>query len=394
MNKDTYNKLPSDGSDTSDLNKEVLEWIHSEEGEKIIKADIENQWSAFSDDQSTGSERGKMFEKITSAIDLEPTTLPAAKTRSLRSMSRWVAAIIIPLLMGITIGYFIAAEQKGDSLQEVNIARFMDEPTLTLPDGSEVVLDQTTEDTLIAEEGDVVIHREEGRLIHEKQQEVADKPKEIQWSTMNVPKGKKFNLVLEDGTQVWLNADTKLRFPIAFSGNERRVYLEGEAYFIVKENKEKPFIVETPEQSLTVLGTSFNIYAYPQSTLEHTTLVEGKISVSTTSIDESVILKPGQQAVLTAHAESFSVHKVNTDLVTVWRDDVFALEGNTLSEVFMKLSRWYDFEYHFEDTEVSNLILSGNLRMSDNIGFIFEVIESLGHVKIHVKNNQVKIMKK
>lgn len=303
---------------------------------------------------------------------------------------KMAAAVVLPL--ALAAGGWLYWEQYSRSGEQEQIAHIVNDVRLILPDGSEVILDRSTENSRIARQGDVVLSRENGKLIHEKQ--AGDAPAEIRWGTIEVPKGAQFNLALEDGTQVWLNADSRLRFPLAFPGGERRVILEGEAYFAVSKDKQKPFIVETPRQNLQVLGTEFNVYAYRNGSGEYTTLVEGSVSVAAARSGKSVVLAPGQQAALMPDAENHTVSQVDAGTFTAWRGKVFVLEGNTLGEVFQKLSRWYDFDFTFEDERVAGLVFSGNLRISENVGVIFEAIEALGHVEIVVKGKTVKIKNK
>lgn len=301
-----------------------------------------------------------------------------------------IAAAVAACIVLAVGGWLYFGDRIGGQ-NDNQIARYENDIRLILPDGSQVVLDQTTENGLVAEQGDISLVRENGKLIHEKTA-TGSTPAELRWSTVKVPRGALFNMVLEDGTQVWLNADSRLRFPIEFTGGERRVILEGEAYFAVAKNAKKPFIVETSGQNITVLGTEFNVYAYPQATAQYTTLVEGSVSLS--SGDKSVVITPGQQAALYANSDQFVVQKVNTSDILAWRNGMFVFEGNTFDEVFRKLSRWYNFDYTFMDEDLSRLTFSGSLRQTDNIQPIFEIIETMAHIKINVKGSNVKITRK
>ena len=302
------------------------------------------------------------------------------------------AAVAVPLMLGIG-GWLYLGDRIADSGKN-QIARLTNETKLLLPDGSEIILDASTDDTRLAEHGDIALLRRDGRLIHEKQQSGSAVHAGVEWGTVVVPKGNQFDLVLADGTHVWLNADSRLRYPIAFTGEERRVYLEGEGYFDVTEDAAAPFIVEAAQQTLTVLGTEFNVCAYAEENITYTTLVAGSVVLKSKAGGSGAILEPGQQASLVSGADNYSVNRVETDEIMAWRNNEFVFEGLSLENVFMKLSRWYDFEYHFEDPRAAALTMRGSVPIYDDISQIFRLIERSGAARIEWKKNKVTVKMK
>lgn len=378
----------NNGASPKELNGEMIGWIASEEGEKAIIADIETKWELYpqKDDRPLGAgQRDRIYARVRKAVDHRQVR------RSLwKRSARWVAAAVIL----IAAGSWLWIESPRWLFGREDIPRYVADVRLTLPDGAEVILDSSTENSLIAEQGDVTLIRENGCLIHEKQLTRPSAPARLQWGTVDVPRGTQFDMVLEDGTRVWLNAGSRLRFPIAFAGKERRVHLEGEAYFDVKEDKQKPFIVETAWQNVRVLGTEFNVYAYKGDAAEFTTLVEGSVSVSAGVDSEAVVIAPGQQAAVFAETSRIAVRGVDTSEIAGWRDGLFVFDGNTFDEVFRKLSRWYGFEYSFEDESMARLTFRGNLNRPETVVPIFEIMEAMARIRIDVKGDMVTIKRK
>ncbi len=299
---------------------------------------------------------------------------------------RVAAAVMVPL--ALACGIWLYAD-RGTSQQGIGtIARIEGNVRLTMPDGSEIVLDNTTENARISEREDVILTRENGSLIIESADN-APEEEAPSYGSIYVPRGTRFDMVLEDGTRVWLNSDSRLRFPAVFTGGQRRVFLEGEAFFEVAHDTERPFTVETSEQELTVLGTSFNISAYSNDAVTVTTLVEGSISLRAQEGTDDLMLRPGQQTRLNAGEKDFTTVEVKS--FTPWQDGIFVFEGNTLEQVMRQLARWYDMEYTFEDDDARGLVLRGIMPVQAQIGSIFDILETSGKVKFTAVDNKVTI---
>lgn len=370
----------------SDAEVDVLfRWLLSEEG----KTEFANwaQESAADETADIECDYADILQKVHSRIH---SNQKSRRVSLLRRATR-VAAVVIPLLFAAGVAlYYADLPDPADN----TIARVVSNPILRLPDGSEIVLDTVAGHSRIAQENDVDFVRENGALILEKQSNATATSGELKWGSVEIPKGAQFTMVLEDGTRVWLNADSRLKFPVKFTGDERRVVLEGEAYFAVAENKQKPFIVETSSQNITVLGTQFNVYAYANSLDESTTLVEGSVSLSSKTNAVSVVITPGQQAAISGNSDHYTVRNVTPQEIVAWCNGMFVFDGDTFGEVFRKLSRWYDFECTFVDEELADLTFCGNLRQTEDAQSIFRTIEAMGRIKIIVTGNTVKIKRK
>lgn len=211
-------------------------------------------------------------------------------------------------------------------------------------------------------------------------------------NTLIVPRGGMYLLTLSDSTRVWLNADSRLEYPLTFSGNMREVKLKGEAYFEVVKNAEAPFVVKTDLGDIKVLGTEFNIKCYSDETALVITLVNGKVKFDD-EINPSVILKPEEQLIFEKENRQSIVRKVNVNHYTGWKDNRLSFQGETLDMIMKTLSRWYNVEVVFKDSTLKALEFSGNLDRFTGIQEFLSLFELGVNVKFEVKNRTVYIRK-
>lgn len=217
----------------------------------------------------------------------------------------------------------------------------------------------------------------------------------IAFKNLTTPRGGEFKVVLEDGTEVWLNADSKLRYPESFEGNERRVEVTGEAYFKVAKITEKPFYVVSGGQEIRVYGTEFNVHAYADESTIFTTLVEGSISLRPVNGNKSeLMLTPGKQAVFNKDDASATVRKVDTEVVTSWRSGVFVFEDQTLAQIMRTLGRWYDFEYEFADQKVASTLFMGSIPRYGSFAEVVEIFQKMGGIQLHQRGRKVVVSSK
>ncbi|MEI3421280.1 MAG: FecR domain-containing protein [Butyricimonas faecihominis] len=198
-----------------------------------------------------------------------------------------------------------------------------------------------------------------------------------------MPRGGEYALVLADGTRVWLNAETELSYPSYFSGKDRRVKLKGEAYFEVTADTSMPFIVETKHLQINVLGTSFNISAYPDES-HHATLAKGKIKAIYE--EKQVILSPGEQALLTD--SGMIVHAVDIATYTSWKERRFVFKNKPLQEVARDLERWYNVRLTIRQ-DAQPIRLTANLPKYENIEKILHIIENIARVKCETNDQEI-----
>jgi len=213
-------------------------------------------------------------------------------------------------------------------------------------------------------------------------------PHKLTYNTLIVPKCGLFNLTLSDGTKVWLNSETVLKYPSVFSKNMREVFIKGEAFFEVAKNRNKPFYVHAGGSIVRVLGTGFNVKSYNSEPLV-TTLVHGKVEVSDNS--NSVILKPGNQALVTERG--IKINTVDIEMYTAWKDGYFVFKEVPLKDIFKEISDWYGFDYVFEDKEVASIKYTSKLKKFENFPKLLEILRNTGGFNTIQKGNTIYIRK-
>lgn len=206
-------------------------------------------------------------------------------------------------------------------------------------------------------------------------------------NVLEVPKGGEFNVTLADGTRVWLNAGSKLTYPVAFVGNERRVILWGEGYFEVKKDDTKPFRVEVNGMQVTVLGTSFNLKSFPSDERTTATLLSGKVEVKTLS--ESVILEPNQQADLIVGENKLEVREVDAEAYRAWTKGQFVFRRERLESILDDVARWYNVTVFYEQSRAKDILFSGTMERYSDIAETLRMLEKTGKVSFTVGEQKI-----
>jgi ferric-dicitrate binding protein FerR (iron transport regulator) len=209
------------------------------------------------------------------------------------------------------------------------------------------------------------------------------------FNTINIPRGGEFNLVLSDGTRVFLNAMSSFKYPVSFTGNNREVELSGEAYFEVKKDPKKPFIVKTSAINIQVLGTSFNLNAYENTNEIVTTLVEGSVKLISHINNESRSLEPEEQATFHTDNGQTEIEQVDVNLYTAWKDGNFIFHDARLEDIMTTLTRWYTADVLYSDESIKELRFSGNLDRYGDINQILDIIETTKKIKIEINQNTI-----
>lgn len=209
----------------------------------------------------------------------------------------------------------------------------------------------------------------------------------IRYNTLTIPKGNDYHLMLSDGSVVYLNTSSRLRYPVRFSGKTREVELLGEGYFDVKHDPDHPFIVKTKDVAVKVLGTSFNVRAYQEEEAIYTTLVEGRVEVR--NQQSEVILSPSQQAVCTPEGRNIDVQTVNTDYYVGWISGRFIFNNTRLDDILTRLQQWYNFEVFYEKEELKDLPFSLNIDKHKDFSHILNALERTERVRFSIKDKTV-----
>lgn len=209
---------------------------------------------------------------------------------------------------------------------------------------------------------------------------------------LETPRGGEYTLTMTDGTEARLNAGSRIEYPAVFDGKERRVKTAGEVYFKVTHDAAHPFVVETEGQEIRVLGTEFNINAYPSGKVV-TTLISGSISLRPMgSKGGELTLRPGEQAEYDKRVGTATIHAANTEVVSSWTHGKFVFENQSLEQIMEQLSRWYDFRYRFSSRQVASTVFMGSVPRYGNFHDVLRILEMSGGIRFRVKGNEVEIM--
>lgn len=327
-----------------------------------------------------------IYSQIVSRAD-EGKPKPSVRIRRLR----WIAAASVVLVA--SIGYFYASSDQQKVTGAVQqLKKDVAPPSgnkavLILADGSQIEMDSTSSG-MIAVQGDVnIVRSADGTITYS-----GRAGKAISYNTFNVPRGSKpLNLMLADGSRVWLNVGSSLTFPTAFTGKEREVMMEGEAYFEIAHNAAMPFNVKNGDVTINVLGTHFNVNAYNDDGVEKITLLEGSVMVSRKS--EIKTLKPGQQAlVVAAGDDNIKIQKdIDLNEVMAWRDGKFIFnQSMDIHGIMRQLERWYNVDVVYKG-EVTHRFW-GSISRDVNLSQVLKILEATGGVKFDIEGNRITVL--
>jgi transmembrane sensor len=260
---------------------------------------------------------------------------------------------------------------------------------LTLSDGSTIVLDGAANGTLTQQGNSKIIKMTNGQLVYNSS---SVKPAEVLYNTITTPKGGQYQLILADGSKVWLNAASSLRYPVTFTGKERKVELTGEAYFEVAKNAAMPFKINVEGRSeVEVLGTHFNINSYVDEGTINTTLLEGSVKVTGFSNHNSKLIVPGEQAQLHQNGLISLNRNLNIEEVMAWKNGNFFFNKSDLQTVLRQLSRWYDVEIVYEGN-VPKREFEGEMERGLNLSQVLKILEK-NDVHFKIEKNKLIVMK-
>ena len=305
---------------------------------------------------------------------------------------RLAASILLPVLLAGGAGYLFFGRPSTATLADLDAiySPGTEKAVLILSDGAMVTLDNEQQNTLI-QDGSAEI-RNENKTLNYFLNSLSGQGKKEMYNELRTPRGGSYRLKLADGTDVWLNSGSSLRFPVEFSGEAREVYLTGEAYFQVTSTG-KSFVVNSDRMDITVLGTSFNVSAYADEEEYVTTLVEGKVRVDIQGNNESIeagrILLADEQAVFNTSSSEIEVKEVNTSYFTSWMRGKVEFDNADLELVMKRLARWYDFEYRFENQEAKSYHFSARLDRNASVSSILEMLQLTTEVRFENKDGKI-----
>lgn len=356
-------------------------WVEASEANRAEYARLKRLYEAT----TLWAREEKIYDTDRAWLQVRTHTVGRKKTFRLPLWTRYAAMVAIVVSAGL---FILFQRTHTPVVAEVNMEEF-DEPTLLLDNGEKVPL---TKKSFSREEKHVVIKNDaNNQLVYESEKE--NEPANEKSNHLVIPKGKTYQVLLSDGTRIWLNSETELTYPTHFAGNERKVTLVGEAYFEVAKNREKPFIVNANGMEVRVLGTSFNVSCYTSDGTFSTTLVEGSVAVKAAS-NKTTTLAPSEQFTFSKEKNETAVRIVNTELFTSWMDGKYIFKDATLDEIIRKLQRWYNFSVRYEDENLKHNRYSLEIDRNTKLDQLLEVISYTSDVKLERTNHIINIQLK
>ena len=314
------------------------------------------------------------------------------KNRRMKTIIRYAAILTLPI---VAAGIFLL--QKNDRQTIVSISEVIKpgehKAVLITGGGERITLSDSTLSP-IQEQNGMIVNVTNNKVSYILPEDSLCTQGSPIFNTLQIPRGGEYFLTLADGTEVWLNAETEIRYPVQFTGDKRVVYLDGEAYFTVAPDKNKPFTVVSTHASVSVLGTQFNFRAYPDERDVQTTLVSGSVIMQSEKYKQQIKLVPGEQGVLEKNSAKLMTQEVNTYLYTAWKAGRFAFRDARLEDLFNILARWYDLSVFYQSPEAKDIRFTGDLNKTDDFKSILKIIEQNERVIFTVNQRTVFIQAK
>lgn len=347
----------------------------------------------FSDNAETDETiQEKIYNRLSASISREE------KVKRLFPWKAVAAAAAILLVMASGFLYLndrlshrnkpVAAVSGNTGTLQHDIAPGGNKATLILGDGSKVDLNKATEGKIAAQGNATVNKSGNGQLVYQLADQTPASSTTV-FNTLAIPRGGQYNLTLPDGSRIWMNAASRLRFPTQFTGKERIVELEGEAYFEVAHNQQQPFIVKVKGMQVEVLGTQFNVMAYADEACITTTLLDGKVKLRSDRT-EAVILKPGQEGVFTGN-NNFKVNKADIEQAMSWKNGYFVFNDEDLTSIMRKISRWYNVDIAYS-SGTKKLSFMGSISRFKNVTEVLNMLALTGTVQFKVDAEKITVI--
>lgn len=333
----------------------------------------------------------KVKEEVAHALNRRIESFESRRKKSTFYKYITVAASIAVFALGCWVVYN-KTDYRGEELENTVLQNSLyTTPSekiayLTLDNGEHISLEELSIGEVIMQNGVSVTKVSQNELLYA----ASGKSKSIGSNSLSIPKGQQYQITLADGTSLWLNAASKLEYPINFQAHsQRKLTLDGEAYFEVSKDEERPFIVATRNQEVTVLGTHFNVNAYVDEPTIRTTLLEGKVNVRAAN-SGSTILAPGEQATLSSNGR-MTVRAVDAELAVAWKDQQFIFESERIESVMRMIERRYDVEVVYKGDKTTERF-GGGFSKFDDVSKVLKSLESTGKVRFEIEGKRIVVL--
>ncbi|MCS3554215.1 MULTISPECIES: FecR family protein [unclassified Sphingobacterium] len=306
---------------------------------------------------------------------------------------KWTSAAALLLIFIGVIFWYHSFEYQSNKKQAINVQVIKpgsSRAVLTLDNGEKIYLDSTIGGQVALQSGVRIVKSSDGSLLYETVNNSESDQATVSYNTIEVPSGGQWQVILPDGSHVWLNSQSKLKYPVKFIGSERKIELEGEGYFEVAKDKTMPFRVVTENQTIEVIGTHFNVNAYSDEKTTITTLIEGSVKVAHRKLSDAILLKPDQQTSLTDNG--IKLTDVDPESAIAWKRGMFFLNDEPLEVIMRKIARWYDVEIVYKNVD-KGLRFGGSVSRYDHIGKILTKLEFAGDIHFKIEGRRIIVMK-
>jgi len=380
--------------------KLLLKEFNIEDNEELLRGliiqEFENEQaiSSFSTEKLESS-LAETFNAIKAKLDSEKinVVVPVVPLMKRNWFRLAAAAVFVLAVIGV---YLLVNQQpvelpvaKSDQHITNDILPGGNKAVLTLSTRSDINLESVSNGTIVTEGGTKISKLNDGQLVYNILEE---KPTQVLYNTVTTPRGGQYQLLLADGSKVWLNSASSIRFPVSFVGNERRVEVSGEAYFEVAKDPSRPFKVDVDgKNEIEVLGTHFNINSYADEGTIKTTLLEGSVKVTSLKTGESKLITPGQQAQLNTDGQ-IAISKTDLDNVMAWKNGYFNFDGADTRTVMQFVSRWYDVDVVY-DGEVPKREFGGDIEKNLKLSQLLKILEK-NDLQFRLKGKKLVVLQK
>jgi len=378
--------------------KELDDWINEKEANKLFFTESTNEKMLVEELRHFNKE--DLSPSLNNTLQNIAPETKATNNGRLVQIKRFMVAASFLVIAGIAIYVLIRVSDKRDVAETIvntndsfknDVAPGTDKALLTLSNGSTIQLTNSG-NKKIADENGTAVNQQGAQLVYDARQSSSISQSILSYNILSTPRGGQYQLVLPDGSRVWLNAVSSIRYPTAFIGKERNVEITGEAYFEVKHNPAMPFKVKinTPSGDggeVQVLGTHFNVNAYADEATINTTLLEGSVKVSKNS--SVVLLKPGQQAQLINHDQLKLVENADMDAAVAWKNGLFSFNASNIKTVMQQISRWYDVEVVYAGDVKETFFVK--MSRNTNVSNVFKILETTGGVHFEIDGKKITV---
>lgn len=374
--------------------QELMQWLSLQHDEKTIAHLMDKAWDEFSHHQDIFTQE-QSSQLLQQALQSRPA--PVIRSRWFQWKRMAIAASVLVLAGAGSIWLLRQPAEKIAPVLTAKTASFKDitpatdKAILTLANGEQIILDDAANGDLTSQSGIQVI-KLNGQLSYKASS--ASTTGEIIYNTINTSKGKQYRLILEDGSSVWLNAASSLRFPVNFPKDQRQVELNGEAYFEVAKDSRRPFQValrsakNEEKGTVNVLGTRFNVNSYDNESSCKTTLLNGSVRVCNKK-GKAIIPDPGQQVQLTEE-KLILLRDANTEQVLAWKNNLFNFDNERIEDIMRQLARWYDITVSYEGV-IPDKHYFGSIRRQVNLSEIIHMLEIAGGIQFTTEGRNIHI---